>query len=71
VLIVNEDNFETLDSVNNGEQNVQAQPVPQETNVPEEVNNATVIYNSHIFGQIKVLIPNKGIIFIDINLDLY
>ena len=38
---------------------------------PEEVNNATVIYNSHIFGQIKVLIPNKGIIFIDINLDLY
>ena len=52
---MNEDNFETLDSVNNGEQNVQAQPVPQETNTPEEVNNAettnTTVGSSNPLGE--------------------
>ena len=52
---MNEDNFETLDSVNNGEQNVQAQPAPQETNTPEETNNAettnTPIDSSNPLGE--------------------
>ncbi len=38
---------------------------------PEEITNATVVYNSSIFENIKNFIPNEGIIFIDVNIDLY
>ena len=38
---------------------------------PKEVTNATVVYNSSIFENIKKFIPNKEIVFIDINIDLY
>ena len=37
----------------------------------EEITNTTVIYNSSIFENIKNFIPNEGIIFIDVNIDLY
>ena len=37
----------------------------------EKETNSIVIYNSSIFKNIKNFILNEGIIFIDVNIDLY